>query len=293
MLDIAKKKFTRRCWLQRSLQAFGMAVMAGPLTPLLAAPASRRFKIGACDWSLGKRADPASLDLAKEIGLDGLQISMGPDTDIQLTKPEVQAAYQKNMEQTGVEVASVAIDAMWQGPLKSDPRAAVWLSDSIDVCKAMNLGVSMICCFDLDPAIKGDVEAFVKALNPIVPKAEREGVVIGLENWLSAEDNLRILDLVGSPNVKVYYDVGNSTDKGRDVCNEIRTLGPALCELHAKDASHMLGQGRIDFREVRKALDAIDYHGWIHIEAASPHGIVPDYTAHAAYLRSVFPPEDA
>ena len=78
-------------------------------------------------------------------------------------------------------------------------------------------------------------------------RSEKKGVILGLENYLSAEDNRTILDRVGSPAVQVYYDVGNSTDKGRDVVKEIRALGPRICEFHAKDAGYMLGQGRIDF----------------------------------------------
>ena len=49
--------------------------------------------------------------------------------------------------------------------------------------------------------------------------------------------------------MKVYYDVGNSTDKGRDVAVEICALGNLICEFHAKDGPHMLGKGRIDFRK--------------------------------------------
>jgi len=51
----------------------------------------------------------------------------------------------------------------------------------------------------------------------------------------------------------------------------------------------MLGQGRVDFKKVREAMDAIGYRGWIQIEAAAPHGLVPDYKAHLAFLKSVFP----
>jgi L-ribulose-5-phosphate 3-epimerase len=51
----------------------------------------------------------------------------------------------------------------------------------------------------------------------------------------------------------------------------------------------MLGQGRIDFKRVREALDKIEYSGWIHIEAAAPHGLFQDYRAHRKYLRGLFP----
>ena len=158
-------------------------------------------------------------------------------------------------------------------PLKSDPRAAKWLDRGIDVCKALRLPVVLAACFgkgDLDMATPPRSTAWSRYLKPIAAKAEKLGVTIGLENYLSAEDNMRIIDRVGSPAVKVYYDVGNSTDKGRDVTKEIRKLGKLICEFHAKDGRYMLGQGRIDFQQVRKAMDDIGYSGWIQIEAATP-----------------------
>ena len=120
-------------------------------------------------------------------------------------------------------------------------------------------------------------------------KAEKQAVTIGIENYLSAEDNLKIIERVGSPALKVYYDVGNSTDKGRDVCKEIPLLGREICEFHFKDDGYMLGQGRIDFKKVRQAIDKIDYSGWIQIEAAAPHGLKQDYAAHYKFLRGIYP----
>jgi len=86
----------------------------------------------------------------------------------------------------------------------------------------------------------------------------------------------------------VYYDVGNSTDKGRDIYQEIRKLKGLLCEFHAKDADAMLGEGRIDFHKVRQAMDAIDYRGWIQLEAAAPHALVPHYQAQCKFLKDIF-----
>jgi sugar phosphate isomerase/epimerase len=209
-----------------------------------------------------------------------------------LSKPEVQKAYLEAAKRTGLGMGSVGLCELNAVPLKSDPRAARWLSESIDACKALGLGIVMPACFaagDLDMNKTSEMDHFVKVLKEIAPKAEKQGVVIGLENYLSAEDNLKIVDRVGSPAIKVYYDVGNSTDKGRDVTKEIRTLGKLICEFHAKDARHMLGQGRIDFRKVRQAMDDIEFSGWIQIEAAAPHGLVRDYTTHCKFLKGIFP----
>jgi L-ribulose-5-phosphate 3-epimerase len=73
------------------------------------------------------------------------------------------------------------------------------------------------------------------------------------------------------------------------VAKEIRMLGRNICELHAKDGNYMLGQGRIDFRQVRRALDDVAYSGWLQIEAATPHGLLPDYNADYKYLKTIFP----
>jgi L-ribulose-5-phosphate 3-epimerase len=279
----------RRTLLVRSAQAAAFAAVPSWATPLLAAPQSRRFKIGACEWMLGKPHSPASLAVAKEIGLDGVQVDMGSvANDMHLRRPEMQKAYLEASKQTGVEIASLAEAAFWDAPLCSDPRAAKWLDESIDVCKALGVTITMPACFELDLNDRPGSDRFVAVLKKVAPKAEKLGVTIGLENWLSAADHKRILERIGSPAVKVYYDVGNSTDKGRDVLKEIRELGKLICQFHFKDGKHLLGQGRIDFKQVRKALDDIQYSGWLHLESAAPHGVVADYTTQLKFLRGLF-----
>jgi sugar phosphate isomerase/epimerase len=284
---------TRRTLLRRSAQAAAFAFTASALEPLFAAPKSRWFKIGACDWSIGKRSNPAAFDVAKQIGLDGIQVDLGsPANDMHLRKPEVQKQYLDAAKRTGLEMASLATCELNSVPLKSDPRAAKWLSDGIDVCKALGMPIVMPAMFgagDLDMKKTAEIDHVVKVLKELAPKAEKLGIAIALENYLSAEDNMTIIDRVGSPAVKVYYDVGNSTDKGRDVLKEIRKLGKLIVEFHAKDAGHMLGQGRIDFKAVRKAMDDVEFSGWIQIEAAAPHGMMVDYTTHCKFLKGIFP----
>ncbi len=134
-----------------------------------------------------------------------------------------------------------------------------------------------------------EIDHFVKVLRDVAPKAEKLGIVVGLEDYLSAHDNRKILDRVGSPAVKVYYDVGNSTDKGRDVLKEIRALDKPICEFHFKDGQSMLGQGRLDFKEIRKAIDDIEYSGWLQLETPVLHGLIPDFMGNLKYLRGNFP----
>lgn len=293
IVGTATSRISRRAMLCRSVEAAALAAAAGSLAPLSAAPASRWFKVGACDWSLGKRCDPAAFDVARQIGLDGVQVDMGTAAnDMHLRRPDVQKAYTRAAKRTGLEIASLAISEMNSVPLKSDPRAARWLADGIDVCKSLGLTIVMPACFgagDLDMGKTAETDRLVRVLKEAAPKADKQGVVIGLESYLSAEDNLKLIERVGSPALRVYYDLGNATDKGRNVLKEIRALGKLICEVHAKDGHHRLGQGRIDFKEVRKALDDVEFSGWIQIEAASTHGVIVDFTADQRYLKAVLP----
>ena len=252
------------------------------------------FLIGACDWNLGKMADTGSFAVAKQIGLDGVQVSLGTaKNDMHLRKPEVQKAFLQAAEKNKVKIASLAIGELNNVPYKSEPRTEQWVSDSVDVCKAMKVKVVLLAFFgkgDLRDDPKG-VDVVVERLKKVAAKAQDKGVILGIESWLSAEDSMAIIKRVGSPAVQVYYDVGNSHVRGYDIYKEIRYLGKHICEFHAKDYKNLFGKGKIDFPKVRKAMDEIGYRGWIQIEGATPLGMIESYKQDAQYLRSIFPPK--
>ena len=281
---------SRRQMICRSAECAAACMLASPVAPLFAAANERRFKIGVCEWSL-RKSDPSCFEVARRIGLDGVQVDMGHASDnMKLRRPEVQRAYLAAAKEAGLEIASLAMAELNNIGLKSEPVATLWLHDAIDVMKALRVRVVLVAQF-FNGDLKGDqkgIDRTVAVLKELAPRAEKAGVILGLENYLSAEENLAILDRVGSSAVQVYYDVGNSTDKGYDIYKEIRMLKGRVCEFHAKDGGFMLGKGRIDFAKVRAAMDEIDYRGWILIEAAAPHDLVTDYKAHLAFLRSVF-----
>lgn len=120
---------TRRSVLVRGSQA-ALALLAAPMKPLLAAPASRWFKIGGCEWMLGKCA-PSSLELAQRIGLDGVQLAMGTGANyVDFRQPEVQRAYLKAAQKTGLGISSASLAWTNTMPLKSDPHARCAQGDS-------------------------------------------------------------------------------------------------------------------------------------------------------------------
>ncbi len=255
-----------------------------------------KFRIGACDWSIECNSDLRAFDVAKQIGLAGIQCNLGSDTNgLHLRRPERQQEWLAASARTGVKITSLAIGELNDVPYKSEPRTEAWVSDSIDVAKAFGVGVVLLAFFvknDLrnDPAGKAEV---VRRLKMVAPKAEKAGVVLGIESYLSAEELMEIMQQVGSPNVKVYYDFRNSADAGYDVLQETRLLGKEnICGLHLKENGYLLEHGTLNWRSVRDVMEETGCHadGWLHIEWGYPDGVdmVAAQRQNVKFLKKLF-----
>ena len=279
----------------RHVALFSVAALAG--LPKVALAKRKSFQIGACDWSLGTTCSPAVFDYAKEIGLDGVQLSYNKQGDENyLLRPENQRAMREASQRTGVKIASLAIGLLNEVPLKaqSEPQTVDWISGSIDTAKALKVKVVLLAFFsknDLrnDPAGK---KVVIERLKEVAAKAEKNGVILGIESYLTAKEHLEIIEAVGSPNVQVYYDPRNATDADNDVYAEIETLGRKrlICEIHLKDNENLLGQGTLDWPRIRRVLNDVEYRGWAQIEWSVPKGKTTKecYPANVKYARSIF-----
>jgi len=285
--------YTRRTLLK------GLAALAGLAAvniPWLTAAArnKRRYRIGACDWSIGKQSDVDALALANTLGLDGVQVSLGTvQNGMHLRRKDVQQTYLKAVAANGVEISSLAIGELNNVPYKSEPETEEWVRDSIHVAKAMECRVVLLAFFSKGD-IKGDeagIAEVIRRLKKVAPIAEQADVILGIESWLSADELLAIIDKIGSTHVRVYYDVANATEMGYDIYREMKQLGSEyICEVHAKENGALLGQGKIDFQKVYDTLDEIGYEGWVILEGGVPAGmdVKEAYLANTRYIRSVF-----
>jgi len=256
--------------------------------------ASSRMKTAMCDWNLGKTGDVAAIALAREIGLDGVEVSVNfPGPGQQLRDPAVQREYKAALKREGVSAPSLALGVLNSVPLKSEPKAAIWLSDSIDAARALGAKVILVAFFgdgDIEMEKTAEINRVVDVLKELAPRAEKAKVILGLENTLSAADNLRLLERVGSEWVQVYYDFWNSAYEGRDVPAEIRLLSKHICQVHLKNGDALLSApGKVDFPACAQALREIDYRGWYVLETSSPSGnLVTDTRANVEYVREHF-----
>jgi L-ribulose-5-phosphate 3-epimerase len=271
---------------------FGLAA-AGAARLFAQAPQSG-WKIGMCCWSL-RDFSSGVFDLAAKIGLDGVQLGIANDDQqtLRLRRREVQQEYVAAARRAGVAIVGGA--CQFRRPLKTEPVAAIVLHDWIEVIHNVGGKVLLVPFFGkaniVDVNVKEEFDRLVAVLKELGPRAEKLGVTLGLENTLSAADNMKILDAVASPAVRIYYDIGNSTQNGYPVVQEIRMLGKdRICEMHIKDGKNLLGHGQIDLPAVAEAVRAIGYGGWLVLETASPNNLVSDTRANLAYVRRVFAP---
>lgn len=264
----------RREFMSRSL--VGAALVSGGLAELLRAKGIR-MKVGVTDWNLRQTAKIEAVALAKKIGFDGVEISLGRGNDnLPVANPDVQRQYLEESKRHKLPIASTCLDILHRNYLKNDPLGQRWVADSISITK--NLGARVILLpFFGNGALRTRAEMAYVAdfLREIAPAAEKAGVILGLENTNAAEDNTWMVERARSKAVLVYYDVGNSTRNGYDVVREIRWLGKdRICEFHLKDNPHYLGEGSIDFPAVVRAIADIEFQGWAHLETDSPSRVI-------------------
>jgi sugar phosphate isomerase/epimerase len=291
-------RIDRRRMLVESTRTLGALAAAPVLGTVLAAESETetapQFKIGACDWSLRARQTPEAFAVAREIGLDGVEVSFSePGSKFDLRDPAVRGQYQASARKHRQEIASLAMGVLNQVPYASDPRTEQWVSDVVDVMPRVGVTCCLLAFFG-NGDIQGDrgkQDEVIRRLKKVAPRAETAGVVLGIESWMNADEHLRILDAVDSPAVKVYYDVANMTTRGYDVGREIRQLGKdRICQMHMKENGQLLGRGKVDFARVKEAVEDIGYHGWLILEGATvpDKSLIECYKINLAFLRELF-----
>ena len=146
----------------------------------------------------------------------------------------------------------------------------------------------------LSRAADADYPEYVKAQNDatkyaqdamaeLAPYAAELGVTIGLENvwnnlWVKPDFAAAFIRSFSSPWVKSYFDIGNHVRYARAE-EWIAALADQIVKLHIKDFKIdraaknegtfvRIGEGSIDFKSVRRAIESARYSGWVSIESS-------------------------
>lgn len=214
--------------------------------------------------------------MAADCGFQGMEV--GPTND-----PAEIAAMRSASEKAGIPIHSI-IYGGWGKPLSSASDA-----DGAQAVEAAKAGLQ--CAHDLGadalllvPAVVNAENRYVdayershKRVKELIPTAEKLGVTICIENvWnaflLSPLEFARYVDEFKSPWVQAYFDVGNVIGAFGFSQDWIRTLGKRIKRIHLKDFKldgrqwTNLGDGSVNWPEVKKALHEIGYKNFMTCE---------------------------
>ena len=266
------------------------------LATLAAAPAGARkspLKIGVTDWNLKLTGKLEAVSTARRLGFDGVQVSLGrkpAGNKLPLDDPETIASYVAAAKKEDIPLDGTCLDILHVNYLKNDKLGQKWVADSIPITKKLDSKVILLPFFGKGALTNHREMDYVgDVLKEIAPEAEKAAVILGLEDTISAEDNVRIMERARSKAVLVYYDVGNSTEAGFDPAKEIRWLGKKrICQFHFKDNPHYLGEGNINFARILHAIADTGYQGFANLETDSPsRNVDADMKRNLTFMREI------
>jgi L-ribulose-5-phosphate 3-epimerase len=269
------------------LKSTATLAAAAAMPSMLRAQAQPRLRIGSC---------VIGLEQARLAGLDGVEVGVGGAADqLQIADPNVRERYKEQMKKTGLVISSFMMGLFNSHPLASDPRGPAWLEQSIDAAQDLGARVILVAFFGKGSLLEGrnvktaDVDVVVERLKAAAPRAKDKGIILGIENTLSAQQNVEILQRVNNDAVQIYYDVYNTANMGYDVPAEIRFLREKIAIFHFKNGPQYLGEGKLQFDPIRDAMNDINYRGWIVLETSNPSKDgVADARKNAQFIRQLF-----
>jgi L-ribulose-5-phosphate 3-epimerase len=221
--------------------------------------------------------------MAKDAGFEAVEFNT-PGVPIEEAKAAIAA--------TGIIVDGTVCGTHWQ-TRHSDPDATVRAKALTDLMKGIEethaVGGSTILLVVGHGKDGTHEEVWSRSVANIklaLPLAARLGVSIVIENvWnhfcydhqgdsnQTAELLGKYVDEFNSPFVGLQFDIGNHWKYG-SMGDWIRHLGKRIIKLDVKGFSRQknkftnIGDGDLDFADVRKALLEINYHGWCAAEVA-------------------------
>lgn len=262
---------------------------AGPAAKLMP-----MFKKGLCHGNLRRDLDPrAAFGRAAECGFHGIELRLDADGRVGLPAPYDEPDRAAGLaREAGLELPSTMgpqfVDLFHLESEEALPEILARTERGLQSARALGAtailqipGYVQVMWDPHSPIVPYDV-AFERSLaiyRELAPLAERYGVTLCLENvWnrflLSPREMRELVDAIGSPHVRAYFDVGNVLATGFPE-QWIRILGDRIGRVHLKDFRTAVGnlqgfvmllEGNVDWASVMTALCETGYQGYLTAE---------------------------
>lgn len=215
------------------------------------------------------------LETAKAAGYDFVEISID-ETDAKLARlewtKEERLELVKTMYEVGVPLRTMCLSGHRKYPIGSnDPatcaRGMEIMEKAIDLADDLGIRIIQLAGYDVyyEESTPETVERFGENLKKCERMAAKKGIVLGFETMETEFMNtvgkaMKYVDLVNSPYLGVYPDMGNITNAaktyGTDVLEDIKSGTGHLDAVHLKETvpgvfrEVPFGTGHVDFPAV-------------------------------------------
>jgi len=234
-------------------------------------------RIGICEWSIPAATARERLALAACVGLTGVEPDLGSYEDgFPLSRPSVQEDYREWRDEFGLTYPAIAVNALCNHGMP-DPGARAVAFRAIEAAAEAAAALE-IPILQLPSFVKGDITSeagfasTVICLRHACECVKGMDIIVGSENALPAEDELRMIEEVGSDSFRIYFDTRNLfAMKGLDTQAILETMMAHICQVHIKDGidggpSTLLGEGNSGFAISMAILKRRGYSGWLLLE---------------------------
>lgn len=264
--------------------------------------AQPRYKIGVCDWMILKRQKLGEFALAKELGCDGIEMDMGGlgnrnSFDNKMRDPRQANVFCRTADSLGIKVGAVAMSGFY-GQNFAKKESWRWLIQ--DCLNTMNIMKADVAFLPLGGCGNGWTDSIelrqqiVWRLHEAGEMAKKRGKVIGIDTPLDANGNIKLLNEIGSDGIKIFYKLQTAIENKRDAAKEIKLLGRnRICAIHASntDGVWLRNDKAVKMKKIKKALDTIEWHGWLFIERSRDvndvRNVKKNYSENVKYLKEI------
>jgi D-psicose/D-tagatose/L-ribulose 3-epimerase len=237
----------------------------------------------------------------KEIGYDGVEFAL--DTQ----SPAVYQRFGNHLRSIGLESTCVMVLGPHENPVSESAavraKALDRLREAIDCTHA--LGATIICgpihsafaTFTRRAPEADEYHRSAEVLRAAGEYAAQAGITLAPEALNRFECYLcntmaqlaELINMVDHPNVRAMFDTHHANMEEKKFSSAIKTIAPVLAHVHISENDRGTpGDGHIQFDEVFATLAAINYRGWLTIEAFTRSD--PDFANAINVWREYSPP---
>lgn len=228
------------------------------------------------------------IERLKTIGYDGVEYFVGaPDEN----------AYKvvgKHSKDIGLEVTTVTVVSPDANPINESASVRQKGLDRIKwaIDRSYDLGSTVLCGpfhsahahFEAHPALDEEYKRAAEILYQAGEHAKQANIILApealnrFECYLcnTMEQLAKLITMVNHPNVRAMFDTHHANIEEKKYATAINTIAPYLSHVHISENDRGTpGDGHVPFDDAFAALSAVNYKGWLTIEAFSRND--PDF----------------